>query len=175
MLSDRSEVVIGKSAVLPYLRRAISRLETAGCGTICVLCTGEFPPLGGDALVIYPDRLMTKVVEAILPEGMIGVLMPHMGQHESMVAKWSTEKRSAITAVASPYTASDQIAGEVRRLVEGGAQAIVLDCMGFDRRMLDDARRATSKPVVLANGLVGAILREVVGDSAGLLDEVQRP
>jgi protein AroM len=174
-LRDGSEVVIGKAAVLPHLRDAVARLEAAGCGTICVLCTGEFPPLGRDALVIYPDRLMVHLLEALLPEGTLGVLMPHEGQHESMVAKWTTSTRSAVTAVASPYTAGDQIGTEVRRLVERGAQAIVLDCMGFNRRMLDDARAATSRPVILANGLVGAVLREVVGVSVGLIDQVQRP
>ena len=173
-LRDGSEVVIGKVAVLPHLREAVARLEDAGCGTICVLCTGEFPPLSRDALVIYPDRLMLHVMEALLPAGTIGVLMPHAGQHEGMVAKWTTATRSTATAVASPYTARDQIGTEVRRLVEAGAEAIVLDCMGFDRRMLADARAATSRPVILANGLVGAILREVVGVSVGLVDQVQR-
>lgn len=174
-LRDGSEVVIGKVAMLPHLRDAVSRLEATGCGTICVLCTGEFPSLGRHALVIYPDRIMSHLVEAVLPEGTLGVLMPHAGQHESMVGKWTTATRSTVTAVASPYTAGDQIGTEVRRLVECGAQAIVLDCMGFDRRMLHDARAATSKPIILANGLVGAVLREVVGVSVGLLDQVERP
>jgi protein AroM len=174
-LRDGSEVVVGKAAVLPHLRDAVARLEASGCGTICVLCTGEFPPLGRDALVIYPDRLMLHLVEALLPVGTLGVLMPHAGQHEGMVAKWTTQTRSTVTAVASPYSAGDQIATEVRRLVEADAQVIVLDCMGFDRRMLDDARAETSKPVLLANGLVGAVLREMVGVSVGLVDQVQRP
>ena len=53
------------------------------------------------------------------------------------------------------------------------AQAIVLDCMGFDRRMLADARAATDKPVILANGIVGSVLRETVDVSVALLDQVQ--
>ncbi|HEX5164941.1 MAG TPA: AroM family protein [Thermomicrobiales bacterium] len=173
-LRDGSEVVIGKKQVLPLMERAVGRLEADGCTTICVLCTGEFPRLGQSALVIYPDRLLLHVVEALVPEGVLGVLMPHVGQRRGMLAKWTTPARSAVTGVASPYSGSDAIASEVRRLVEAGAEAIVLDCMGFDRRMLADARSATSKPVILANGLVGGVLREVVGVSAGFLDGVQR-
>jgi protein AroM len=172
-LRDGCEVVIGKKQVLPHLREAVQRLEVAGCGTICVLCTGEFPPLGREALIIYPDRLMTHLIEALLPAGTLGVLMPHVGQHDGMVAKWTTATRSTMTAVASPYSAPDGIATEVRGLVEAGVQAIVLDCMGFDRRMLADARAATDKPVILANGIVGSVLRETVDVSAALLDQVQ--
>jgi hypothetical protein len=45
--------------------------------------------------------------------------------------------------------------------------------MGFDRRMLADARAATDKPVILANGIVGSVLRETVDVSVALLDQVQ--
>jgi protein AroM len=173
-LLDGSEVIIGKTRMLPLMEEVVRHLEARGCDTICVLCTGEFPRLGGSALVIYPDRLVSHVVEALLPEGTLGVVMPHEGQHEGMLAKWTTPARSVLTAVASPYSASEDIATAVRRLVEAGAQAIVLDCMGFDRRMLADARSATSKPVLLSNGLVGSILRELLDVSVGLVDSTHR-
>jgi len=174
-LRDGSEVVIAKQRLMPHLRDAVNRLEARGCKTICVLCTGEFPRLSQSALVVYPDRLMFHVMEALLPEGVLGVLMPHPGQHGSMVSKWTSATRSTVTAIASPYSAADQITGEVRQLVDAGAQAVVLDCMGFDRRMLSDARSATNVPVLLANGVVGSVLREVVGVSDSVLDHAQRP
>ncbi len=172
-LRDGREVVIGKKRVMPYLQQAVYRLEDEGCGTICVLCTGGFPPLGRESLLIYPDRLLINIVDALLPVGTLGVLMPHAGQHDTMVAKWTTASRSTVTAVASPYSEADTVASEVGRLVADGAQAIVLDCMGFDRRMLADARRATTTPVILANGIVGAVLRETVDVSLTLFDQVQ--
>ncbi len=171
-LRDGSEVVIAKQRLMPHLRDAVTRLEAGGCSTICILCTGEFPPLSELTLVVYPDRLIFHVVEALLPEGVLGVLMPHPGQHGSMVSKWTTATRSTVTAVASPYSAADEIAGEIRRLVKAGAQAVILDCMGFDRRMLADARSATDIPVILANGVVGSVLREVVDVSVSVLDHV---
>lgn len=173
-LRDGSEVVIAKQRLMPHVEEAVARLEAAGCGTICVLCTGEFPRLSRSSLVIYPDRLVRHLVEALLPEGVLGVLVPHPGQTAGALPKWTTSTRSTVTAVASPYSASDQIAGEVRKLVDAGAQAIVLDCMGFDRRMQADARSATNRPVILANGVVGSVLKEVVGISDGFLDYAQR-
>jgi protein AroM len=161
-LRDGSEVVVAKERLMPHLIDAVERIEQAGCDTICMLCTGEFPPLGRQALVIYPDRLVQHVIEALLPSGTVGVLMPHAGQRDGMLAKWSTPSRSTVVAVASPYSAADQVSSAVAALSDAGAQAIVLDCMGYDRRMLAEARSATSVPVLLSNGVVGSILREVV-------------
>jgi protein AroM len=171
-LRDGRETVVSKERVIPLLDVAVRNVERAGATIVCVLCTGEFPPLGSRALVIYPDRVLGKLIDAILPDGALGVLMPHAGQRETMLAKWSTPRRAVVTGVASPYTAAGDIARETRRLEDAGAQLVVLDCMGFNRAMLADARRATTPPVVLANGLVGATLAELTGLSARLLDQV---
>lgn len=173
-LRDGSEVSVAKHRLMPHLQRAVARLESQGCNTICVLCTGEFPRLSRTALVIYPDRVVGHLVEAVLPVGTLGVVMPHAGQQAGMATKWTTPTRSIVTAVASPYSSADRIASEVVRLEATGAQAIVLDCMGYDRRMQADARDATDLPVILANGVVGSVLQEVVGISAGFVDQVQR-
>jgi protein AroM len=90
-----------------------------------------------------------------------------------MSSKWTTSSRSTVTAVASPYSASDQITSAVELLTEDGAQAIVLDCMGYDRRMLAEARSATSVPVLLSNGVVGGLLRELVDVSVPLVGQLQ--
>jgi protein AroM len=170
-LRDGSEVVVAKERLMPYLIDAVERVEQAGCDTICMLCTGEFPRLGDRALVIYPDRLVQHVVEALLPSGTLGVLTPHEGQRQGMLAKWTTPSRATVVAVASPYSAAGQIADAVAGLADAGAQAIVLDCMGYDRRMLADARAAASVPVLLSNGVVGSVLRELVELSVPLVNQ----
>jgi protein AroM len=162
---------VAKERLMPYLIDAVERVEQAGCDTICMLCTGEFPRLGDRALVIYPDRLVQHVVEALLPSGTLGVLMPHEGQRQGMLAKWTTPSRATVVAVASPYSAAGQIADAVAGLADAGAQAIVLDCMGYDRRMLADARAAASVPVLLSNGVVGSVLRELVELSVPLVNQ----
>lgn len=166
------EVVVSKHRLLTYVARAIERLEAERCPIICVLCTGEFPRLGKSALIVYPDRLLVGVVDALLPDGTLGILMPHAGQRESMLAKWTTATRATVTGIASPYSAADQVAAEIRMLDSLGAQAVVLDCMGFDREMLANARGATTVPVLLANGVVGSILAELAGKSIRLFDQV---
>ena len=163
-LVDGREAVVGKERLLPYVQSAIDRVVDLGASIVCVLCTGAFPELRCPTLLIFPDRILSGVCDAFLTSGTLGVLMPHPDQHESMVAKWSTDGRTVVTASVSPYAGARAVGESMRQLVAAGAHAIVMDCMGFDRQMLADARRSVSTPVILANGLVGAILSELVGD-----------
>lgn len=163
-LIDGREAVVGKERLVPYVQAAIDRVVERGATIVCVICTGVFPALSSTALLVFPDRLLSGVLDAIMAQGTLGVLMPHPGQCDSMIEKWATADRSVVTASASPYTGSDDIDAALRDLTAAGADAVVMDCMGFDRRMLADARAAASIPVMLANGLVGAILSEMIGD-----------
>ena len=172
-LRDGEEVIVAKSRLLPHLAQAVERLEAQGCGTICVLCTGDFPRLGRDALLVFPDRLLAGMIDALLPDGTLGILMPHAGQRESMIAKWTTATRATVTGVASPYSTAGQVSAEIRELDRAGALMVVLDCMGYDRQMLADARAATTRPVILANGVVGGVLGELTGVSVRLFDHVK--
>jgi protein AroM len=161
-LRDGREVTIAKERVLDHLQDAVTRLEEEGASVICVLCTGEFTTLSSRSLVIYPDRILSHTVESVLPSGTIGILMPHPLQHESMMAKWSTGQRSVVTASVSPYSEADEIAAAISDLEARGAAMIVMDCMGFDRQMQNSAVGAVGVPVLLANGLTGSVLSELI-------------
>lgn len=160
---DGREVIVGKERLLPYVQAAVDRVIQRGATVVCILCTGAFPELRAPGLLVFPDRLLTGTFDAMLPSGRLGVLMPHPAQREAMLEKWTTRDRAVVTASVSPYGGASGVADAMQQLTAAGADAVVMDCMGFDRRMLDDARAAVSVPVVLANGLVGAVLRELVG------------
>jgi protein AroM len=162
-LSDGSEVVIAKAAMLPYLQAAVDRVVETGADVVCVLCTGEFPTLTAAARLVFPDRLLFHTVEALLPSGTLGVLMPHAGQHDMMLKKWTTASRTVVTRSASPYALEGSFGSAAQTLVEAGAELIVMDCMGFDREMLRTVRDSVTVPVLLANGVVGALLGELTG------------
>lgn len=164
-LTDGREVVVAKERLLPYVQSAVDRVVQHGASVVCVLCTGAFPELHAPALLVFPDRVLSGAFDAVVPDGTLGVLMPHPGQRDSMIEKWTTKTRPVVTASVSPYGGED-VGDAVRQLVDAGADAVVMDCMGFDRQMLADARAAVDVPVVLANGLVGALLQELVGAGA---------
>jgi protein AroM len=162
-LASGEEVLVGKQSIVPLLQRAVERLELAGASVICVLCTGEFPTLRSTARLLFPDRILAYAVEAVLPRGVLGVLMPHEGQRLMMERKWTTAERTIVSAAVSPYDRGASFSNAIQSLERGGAELIVMDCMGFDRAMQERVRSIADVPVLLANGLTGSLLRELTG------------
>lgn len=160
-LTDGREVVVGKTALLPALQRAIDRAAEQGANPIVVLCTGEFPQLTAPVPLIYPDRLLAGAVNALQPAGRLGVLMPHPDQATMMERKWFIPGRELVLATASPYTGAAELAQRGRVLAQRGAELIVLDCMGYTRAMKETVVQATGIPTILANRLVGRIIEEL--------------
>jgi len=164
-LRDGSEALIAKRLLLPYLQRAVDHVIRAGADVVCVLCTGSFPALQATIRLVFPDRLLVHTVDALLPVGTLGVLMPHEGQREVMMEKWTTLDRAAVARAASPYGASGLLSVQAESLVKDGAEIIVMDCMGFDRSMQQTIRDTVAVPVLLANSVIGVLLNELIGMS----------
>lgn len=161
-LGSGDEVVVSKERITPHLQLAVSRLEMMGAAAICVLCTGEFNLHADSARLIYPDRLLKGVVDALLPEGSLGVVMPHAGQADWMRAKWATDARPVHLEVYSPYDPGANLLSVADSLVKAGTHLIVLDCMGYNVSMQERLLDRTGVPVVLANRLAGAIMTSMV-------------
>jgi protein AroM len=161
-LADGNEVVIAKERLIPLLESAIQRLEAGGSSLICVLCTGEFYLGTRSVRLVYPDRLITGVVDALLPTGHLGVIIPHLGQTGSMIEKWQREGRHVSIEVHSPYSGATSPAVTAARLDDQGCEMIVFDCMGYTREDQDAAQSVCDVPVFLASGLVGSILGSIV-------------
>jgi protein AroM len=162
-LRDGREVLVAEERVVPALQGAVDRAVAAGAGLVVVLCTGEFPALTAPVPLVFPDRLLIGTVNALLPQGVLGVLMPAEGQLAWMRGRWTTARRAFVGRSVSPYTGAAALAGAARELSEAGADLIVLDCMGFDRRMKRVVAEAAVRPVIQANRLVGRIVEELVG------------
>lgn len=161
-LGDHSEVVISKPRIIPFLNTAIARLEESGAALICVLCTGSFQKLHSRRPIIYPDAILTSVVDAILPTGRLGAIIPHYGQLEHMRQKWETTERPTHFSVVSPYDAQGSFAEATRTLATAGVDLIVMDCMGYDGSMQQHVQASTANPVILANRSIGALLASML-------------
>jgi len=160
-LRDGQEVVVAKESVLPLLARAVERVVATGARVVVVLCTGEFPGLTAPVPLVFPDRVLRATVDALLPDGVLGVLMPHPGQGPMMKRKWAAPGRSLRCAAASPYTGAAELRACAEELHAAGAQLIVMDCMGYTAAM-KQAVTAAGVPTILANRLVGRVVEEIV-------------
>jgi protein AroM len=161
-LRDGDEVTVAETRVIPLVQRAVDRLVADGASLIVILCTGEFAELRAPVPLVFPDRILTRTIDAIFPSGTLGVLMPTAGQMDWMRGRWSTATRRFVGAAVSPYTGAAELAAAARGLVDAGAELIVLDCMGFNREMKRVVAEVTGRPVVLANRLIGRVVEELI-------------
>jgi protein AroM len=159
---DGSEVLVAEQRLVPLMQEAVNRAVRGGATLIVILCGGEFPEITATVPVIFPDRLLPKTIDAVLPKGRIGVIIPHAGQAAMMRAKWSTPERDYVDVAVSPYRPRAEIEASARELTEQGADLVVIDCMGFDGELKRAIAKAADRPTVLANRLVGRVVEELV-------------
>ncbi len=159
-LRDGSTVSLDAEAVGRGLQRRIDRLEEEGVDVIVVLCTGQFPHLRTRAAwLVEPDRVVTGAVAGLVGALCLGLLAPLPEQVEMLRAKWAPHVTALQAAAASPYGPLQEVVDAVRGLVAQGAQAVVLDCMGYTEAHRQAVQAAGVKvPVFVSGAVLGAVL-----------------
>jgi protein AroM len=163
-MRDGTEVHIAERHIHRFMQDSILRLEAAAVDMIVLFCTGEFPRLDSRRLIIKPDVLMEHLIPGILPRGRLGALLPSPEQAASMKNKWRKTGLETVFDAASPYTGTEaDFRAAARRLAAGGADLIVLDCIGFTGAMKRIIREESGKPVILPRTLLGRVCGELLG------------
>jgi protein AroM len=160
-LANRAEVRVGKRAITPLLQRAIDAVQNDGANIVAVLCTGRFEGLRSTVPLIEPDRVLDGFMRAILPEGHLAVVMPDDGQAPMMRAKWHGYHLSLATA--SPYQPPDHWDDIIAGFRSDGAQAIVLDCMGFGPSAKEYFAERSGVPVLCAQTATADLIQDFIG------------
>src|SRR5439155_428256 len=131
---------------------ALAALEAEGCAAILLLCTGTFEGLACDkAWLIEPDHIIPGMVAGLVEKRQLGVIVPIASQIGSESGKWRGLHRPPIFAAASPYGGTeDALVDAGKELKARGADAILLDCIGFTERhrrsdRQDDHRRGLAR------------------------------
>jgi protein AroM len=162
-LQDGDVVNLSRRRMRDGVQAAVARLEGDGCHVILVLCTGTFTGLEcRKAWLVEPDHIIPGAVAGLVEQRQLGVIVPIPGQIESEAHKWQSLPRPPLMGWASPY---DDNGGPLLRaageLQAGGAEAIVLDCIGFTerhRQMLTPL----GLPVIVSNALAAKAIGELL-------------
>jgi protein AroM len=162
-MRDGTEVRLAERHIHQRIQEGVLKLEAAGVDVIVLFCTGEFPHLVSRGLIIKPDVLMERLIPGILPRGRLGVLLPSPEQAASMKNKWLKTGLEVVLDAASPYTGTEaDFRAAARRLAAGGADLVVLDCIGFTGEMKGIIREESGKPVILPRTLLGRVCGELL-------------
>ncbi|MFW6074435.1 MAG: AroM family protein [Chloroflexota bacterium] len=162
-LRSGDEVILAKARLMPHVQCAVDRAVTSGASTVCILCTGNFDAINArSATLVTVDQLLLSVVDSLLPRGTLGVLCPHPAQEQGMLTKWRSEGRRVRVWSLSPYNQAERGHRFGDDIGAADVDLMIMDCMGFDREMQDDVSSQVNCPVLLSNGVVGAVLEELL-------------
>ncbi len=164
-LRDGSSVTFGESHVLPRLKDCIYELEKQGVSLILFLCTGEFPEdFEANVPLIFPERILTSVVPAAMPNCRLAVLTPSAEQITQVTNKWLRGgAKSAHVIAVSPYNGLEPVLTAAKeQITPDTIDMIVMDCIGYTVEMKEQIHAMFGKPVVLPRTLVARMINELV-------------
>jgi protein AroM len=163
-LSDGNSVQLSAEKVCCALQGKLDALEAEGCTIVLLLCTGAFEGLRlKRAFLVEPDRIIPPAVAGLARDRQLGIIVPVASQISSESRKWTALERAPIFAAASPYAdTADEVAAAGVSLARRGAEALLLDCIGFIEAHRRALAQACGLPVSLSNALMAKIVGEVV-------------
>src|SRR4030088_1288624 len=88
LLPNGAGVTISKKAVEARAAIQIKKFASEGVKVTMLACTGKFPNLAPDGLVILPSAVLHNMVEAVLPKGQLGNFSPLPEQTALIARKW---------------------------------------------------------------------------------------
>jgi protein AroM len=161
-LRDGSSITVGREQIVSLVQARIDQLEGEGANLILLMCTGEFPTLRSDVLLVEPDRLLAGVVDGLRPRRM-AVFVPLPSQAEATDEKWEAVDAEKVYVAASPYGEADEII-RATELLQGHppVDLVVMDCMGYTEAHRRLVVKAMGKPVILASSLAARVVGELL-------------
>jgi protein AroM len=161
-LRDGSSVVIGRAGILPRLQAAIDILEAGGADVVLIVCTGEFPAFRHSRPLLLAGPLMSAGLSALAGDSLVGVVCPLAEQEQQSYEKFEHLDQKIKVAWATPYQPGvTELEKAARELAAGGAQLLVLDCMGYTQVHRQAAADASGLPVVLSRSVVARLTAEL--------------
>ncbi len=159
-LTDGSEVVVGKPAVIPRLQACLDRLAPATDACV-ILCAGKFPPFRSPRPVLMPERLIAAAVDAVWNGGRLGVIVPIPQQRDGARARWAGVDPDVAVVVASPYQDAAGLVAACETLRRAGVTLTIMHCLGFTSAMKRTVRDVTGAPALLPASLIARFLGEL--------------
>lgn len=156
------DVKISKRAVVERAPATLDALRRDGADVLVFNCTGSFPPIEGDAGVLFPSRVLNGLAAALLPRGRLGLLIPIPEQGETLAEQRSRENLEVVVEVLAPSAGKDAAAAAARRLAARRPDLVVMDCMSYTPAAKDIVRGIVKVPTLLAITATSRVLRELL-------------
>ncbi len=162
-LNDGSSVKFAEKHILPMLQKIIDTMEQDGCQLIVFFCTGSFPDelKSKKVPLLYPCDVLNKVVPLLCKEEGVICVTPDETQLTQVVTKWEDFVPKVQSIAASPYGDWQTLEAAAEKIKTMKGDVVVLDCIGYTKKMKDMFAKKTGKTVVLPRTLLARVIAEV--------------
>jgi protein AroM len=162
-MASGEQVVVSKEGVIPLVQERIRELDNEGVDLILLLCTGHFPVFDSRVLVLAAQAIVDRCIQALIDERhTLGLVVPLPEQEEVLGRSLKKVTPRIKTVSASPYGVIESLEAAAERLAREEPDLVVMHCMGYNRDHRRIFRRATGKPVVVANSIVARTVSELL-------------
>lgn len=133
-------IVLGKNKLVPYLQRAIDKVESKVSITT-IICTESFPGIIHKKPHFKIDRMLLNLSKSIAystHNSSFGIFIPDPNKVIASETRWDMEG-DARTVFLRPYSTEAEIREACKLLREKieSPQYLILDCMGFSTRDIE--------------------------------------
>ena len=161
-LRGERDIIISKTHVIERAAHTLALLRQDGADAMVFACTGDFPPMPGDAGVLFPSRILNGLVHGLLPQGRLGLLIPLPEQREKLIAKWERPGLEVVAEDLRPSATEAEIDAAAERLKRTQPDLVAMDCMSYTPATKAAVTRGLRAPTLLAITATGRVLRELL-------------
>jgi protein AroM len=162
LLPNGDSVTISKKAVEARAAVQIEKFASEGVKVAMLACTGKFPNLAPEGLVILPSAVLHNVVAAVLPRGRLGIFSPLPEQTALIARKWERVNVEVVGVTMRPGSDAEAIDEAARKMSARSPDLVVMDCMSYTSADKKRVRLSYDGPVILAIAAAARIVEELV-------------
>jgi protein AroM len=159
LLPNGDGVTLSKKAVEARAAIQIEKFANEGVKVVMLACTGKFPNLAPEGLVILPSAVLHNMVEAVLPKGRLGVFSPLPEQTALIAGKWQRTNIEVAGVTMRPGSDADAVDEAARKMAALAPDLVV---MGYTRANKARVRLAYGGPVILAIATAARMVEELM-------------
>ncbi|WP_316214192.1 AroM family protein [Bradyrhizobium sp. SZCCHNR2032] len=162
LLPNGDNVRISKKAVEGRANAQLARFKQEGIDVTMLACTGKFPNLAPDGLVILPSAVLHRMVEAVLPKGRLGVFSPLPEQTALIAGKWQREGVKVVGVTLQPGSDDAAVDAAAQEMSSRQPDLVVLDCMSYSSANKARVRQHYPGPVILSIAVAARVIEELI-------------
>ncbi len=164
LLSGNVLAYVGKQKVERALQDVIEVLDNQGFDVILLMSTHRLSNLSvRNGILLEPERIIPPLVASIVDGHQVGIILPVPEMLKLQHKKWQLLANEPLYELANPVHGTDQdLIDAGKKLVEDGADVLVLDCLGFHQKHRDLLQKSLDVPVLLSNVLIARLASELL-------------